>query len=92
MFGHYEDGLTGYKRIRPDTNAKSFIHPTLSKNLIKMNIRKLFKKETYYNPELKGLSMEDLIRWKRDKVMKGDTIKFKPVFSEENEPVNEDNS
>jgi hypothetical protein len=44
MFGHFEDGLTGYNKLRPESRKEYLLHPLFSKQLIIRNINKAFAK------------------------------------------------
>lgn len=71
LFGHFEDGVTGYNKLMAPKYKPHLFHPHFSKHLVIRNIKKQFDQEIYNTPELKKLSVEELVLQKYEKIMRG---------------------
>ena len=80
LFGHFEDGVVGINKYFKNNPKSYFVHPNFSKHIATRNIKQELKKDVAAHKELEGLSTEELVLWKYDRVMKGeDHIVFQPI-------------
>ena len=81
FFGMYRDGTVGYRKLF-STKIQYFLFESYSKFLIKRDMKKRFRRNFIlkkFTDEME--SLEEMVRWKYDKIMKGEyRFEYKPMY------------
>lgn len=74
--------MVGINKYFKNNPKKYLLHPRFSKHLVIRKIKEELKKDVEANQELANLSIDELVLWKYDRVMKGqDRVIYKPIMS-----------